>query len=269
MTRLIGNIVCIGFAMASLLSSGCSVAQSLGISSPRYKLLPEVAAVHKSGSPALELPRELAKTPLAEYTVEPGDALLIQPVDYDSPVRLPADQPILPDGAIELGDYGRPVVMGKTVPQIEAEVRSLIKAKEKKDVALTVRLVGRQSKVFYVIGEVNSPGSYSLSGRETVLDGIMTAGGLSRQAQSKSIVLVRPTSPDSCRQVFPVCLPQIVQLGDTSTNYQLRPGDRIFVPSQTTMEGLFPTRKADQCGPCAAPQTVCTTGSCLPQTATR
>lgn len=239
------------FSLAGLLSlaalcpllTGCgSLGQSLGLSSPRYKLTDDAQAFREANVPPPVLPRELAKTPLAEYLVEPGDVLLIQPVDLDSPIRIPADQPILPDGSIEIGEYGRPIVVGKTTATIEQEIRSIVKAKEKKDVAITVRLVGRQSKVFYVLGEVNSPGSYPLSGRETVLDGLMAAGGLARNAQERKIILVRPTPSDSCREVLPVCYKQIVQLGDTTTNYQLRPGDRIFVPSVTTLESLCPSR---------------------------
>lgn len=249
-------------ALAALAQTGCS---ALGLSTPRYTLLPEVEQM-RNATPPQPAARELVKTPLAEYLVEPGDALLIQPVDLDSPVRIPADQPILPDGVIELGEYGRPVVAGKTVAAIETEVRNLVKAKEKKDVPITVRLVGRQSKVFYVLGEVNAPGSFPLSGRETVLDGLMAAGGLSRSAQANKVILVRPTQPGACREVLPVCYHQITQAGDTSTNYQLRPGDRILVPSQGTLESLFPS--LSQPSPvCCQPQVSCYTGGGCPPAA--
>ena len=42
--------------------------------------------------------------------------------------------------------------------------------------------------------------------------------------------------------MYPVCYQQITQLGDTTTNYQLQPGDRVFVPSKGTLEGLLPQR---------------------------
>lgn len=251
-------------ALAGLAQCGCSVGTALGLTTPRFKLLPEAEQFRDATVPPA-IARELAKVPLAEYVVEPGDALLVQPVDLDSPVRIAADQPVLPDGTIELGEYGRPVVAGKTVPAIETEVKNLVKAKEKKDAAVTVRLIGRQSKVFYVLGEVNAPGSFPLSGRETVLDGVLAAGGLTRSAQAKKIILVRPSQPDGCREVLPVCFPQIVQLGDSSTNYQLRPGDRIFVPSQGTWESLFPSASKTT-APCAKPNAPCYpgTGVCPP-----
>ena len=65
------------------------------------------------------VPRELDKQPLPPYTVEPGDVLLVQPADVDSTARLPGDQPIMPDGTIQLGKYGKLQVAGKTVDEVE------------------------------------------------------------------------------------------------------------------------------------------------------
>jgi protein involved in polysaccharide export with SLBB domain len=115
-------------------------------------------------------------------------------------------------------------------------------------------LVGRQSKVYYVLGQVNAPGSFPLTGRETVLDGIVAAGGLNTKGSRSNIILSRPTAPDGCRLVLPVCFRQIVQLGDTTTNYQLQPGDRVYVPSQTLGEQLCGPK--DDC-PCKGAQTSC------------
>jgi protein involved in polysaccharide export with SLBB domain len=202
-----------------------------------------------------DVPRELDKHALPTYLVEPGDVLLISASDLDSPVRLPGDQPVLPDGTISLGPYGRPIVAGKSIEEIEGIVRELVKVRSGGTVPISVRLVSRQSKVFYVLGEVNSPGAFPLSGRETVLDGIIIAGGLTDRASRQDIVLSRPTRPHDCRVVLPVCYREIVQLGDTTTNYQLAPGDRIFVPSKAAWEDLFGCRH--ESGPCGKKQGGC------------
>src|SRR5262245_30978635 len=58
----------------------------------------------RSESPLpVDLPRELDRRLQPSYVIEPGDVLLIQPADLDSPARLPGDQPVLPDGTINLG----------------------------------------------------------------------------------------------------------------------------------------------------------------------
>jgi polysaccharide biosynthesis/export protein len=195
-----------------------------------------------------DIPRELDKHVLPTYLVEPGDVLLVTASDLDSPVRLPGDQPVLPDGTISLGQYGRPVVAGKSIEEIEGIARELVKAKNGGTVPISARLVSRQSKVFYVLGEVNAPGAFPLSGREAVLDGIIAAGGLNERASRQDIILSRPTRPDEHRVVLPVCYGAIVQLGDTTTNYQLAPGDRIYVPSKTGHEEWFGC--AHDGGPC-------------------
>ncbi len=92
---------------------------------------------------------------------------------------------------------------------------------------------------YYVLGEVNSPGSYPLDGHENVLDGILAAGGLTTAAAPCKILLARPTLSSSCRVTLPVCYREITQLGDTTTNYQIQPGDRIFVASRTWCEELM------------------------------
>ena len=85
----------------------------------------------------------------------------VQPINLDTPLRLPGDQTVPPDGTINLFQYGRLVVAGKTVEQIEDMVRAAIAAKEAKPAQISVQLVTRVSKIFYVLGEVNAPGSLS------------------------------------------------------------------------------------------------------------
>ncbi|MSR30979.1 MAG: polysaccharide export protein [Gemmataceae bacterium] len=178
------------------------------------------------------MPRELDKGLTSSITVEPGDVILVQPAELDSPIRLPGDQQVLPDGTITLGKYGRVPVAGRTLEEIEALVKPQIDSITRDAGPIVVRLINRQSKVYYVIGEVNAPGAYPLTGRETVLDALLQAGGLNDKASKRNILLARPTPPGSCKIVLPVCYNEIVQLADTSTNYQIAPGDRIFVPSR-------------------------------------
>jgi protein involved in polysaccharide export with SLBB domain len=245
-------------AVCCLLLSGCSVGAGnrLTLFPQGHRLLDSAKAITEAQTEPAPLPRELDKRVLPAYVVEPGDVLLVVPADLDSPVRLPGDQPVLPDGTIRLGRYGPLVVAGQTLDQVEAAVNALIKSRTKNAGPITVRLVSRVSKVYYVLGEVNSPGSFPLQGREAVLDGIIAAGGLTDRASHRHIILSRPTNPRDCRVVLPICYQQIVQLGDTSTNYQLAPGDRIFVATRTHSGSLFHKNKPD-CSFCSGPQVGC------------
>jgi protein involved in polysaccharide export with SLBB domain len=249
--------------LAVLPASGCSSVGGLfGLTPPAHKLIPAAEQLRSAAGAPAPLPRELNKALLPAYVVEPGDTLLVIPARLDSPIRLPGDQTVMQDGTIDLGEFGRPVVAGKTLPAIQSEITSLIAAKEKAAAApvIDVRLVGRVSKVYYVLGEVNAPGAFPIQGRETTLDGIIAAGGITRRASTKKIILSRPTQPDGCRVVLPICYDNIVQLGDTSTNYQLMPGDRIYVASKGMLDDLCPGRSNKGCSACNGPQIPCPLG---------
>lgn len=206
-------------------------------------------------------PRELQKVVLPSYMIQPGDQLLVEPVDFDSQLKFPAAQTVMPDGTIDLGRFGRLIVAGKTIEVIEADVAAAIRAVEARPDQINVRLIDPQSAVYYVLGEVNSPGSFPLIGRETVLDGMLAAGGLNDRASPCNIILSRPTLPSGCRTVIPICYRQITQLGDTTTNLQLMPGDRIIVATRTFCESLLPCRRS--CKLCKGLQCPCPPSSAI------
>lgn len=220
--------------------SGCNTLASFGIGSgnSNSRLLKSAERISQSEKYPVAIPKELSEAVLAEYFLEPGDVLLVEPAKFDSPVRLPGDQPVQPDGSINLGEFGRLQVAGQTIESVQSTVQTLIETKKPDCGPMTVRLVDWQSKKFYVLGEVNSPGSYQLDGDETVLDALVEAGGITRSGNAHKIILSRPSPEGSCRTVYPICYHQIVQLGDTGTNYQLQPGDRVFVPNLTFLEDI-------------------------------
>ena len=229
-------------------------------------LLSSTKELIKPVPPNAVVPRELEKTVLSAYIIQPGDVLLVEPISLDSPLRFPADQTVLPDGTIDLARFGRLVVAGKTLEQIESDVQAAIKAIEKDASAVNVRLIDPQSAVYYVLGEVTSPGSYPLVGRETVLDALLAAGGMTDKASVCNIILSRPSAPCGCRTVIPICYKRIVQQGDTSTNYQVMPGDRIYVATRTLWESLNPCANSRDCKNCPGRSCPCP-GACSAATA--
>ena len=248
-----------------IVAPGCSSLQSLGLpfTPGRYRLLKTTRQFAQEKTHRAELPRELSKGVLANYRVEPGDVIAIEPTDLESTVRLPGDQTVQPDGHVSLGKYGRLMVAGQTISEIQANVQATINSVEEKPGPISVRWISWESKVYYVMGEVNSPAAYPLKGNETVLDAIIAAGNLTGNANRNRIILTRPTGPDDCRVVLPICYRHIVQLGDTSTNYQIQPGDRIYVPSlgffDDIAQTIFP-RMGEVCPKCSSCQRNCPDG---------
>jgi len=241
-------------SIALSFATGCS---TLGISLyPTGHFLTEDAEEVLRQAPAsASLPKELDMSVLHEHYLQPGDALLIEPVVFSDNVRLPADQQVLADGTIDLGGFGRVQVAGLTVETAEAAIEERLVAMEADPAQVNVRLLDSVDR-YYILGEVQSPGAYPLVGNETVLDGVLQAGGLTDRAAPCKILLARPTPPGSCRVTLPICYRQITQLGDTTTNYQLQPGDRVYVASRTCLEELMfwqASKTCDRCSPCQSP----------------
>lgn len=139
---------------------------------------------------------------------------------------------VSPDGTINLGHYGVVYVSGMTLPEArEALQRHLSQFLDSPQV--TIDVAAYNSKTYYVItegpAEDDSVVRLPCTGNETVLDAISQVGGIS-QVSSKKIWVARPSPADAnCEQVLPVDWVAITRGGDTSTNYQLMPGDRVFV----------------------------------------
>ncbi len=245
------QLVCACLLLSSI---GCS---SLGISlHSGATLTTQTEELLQCSPAAATLPRELAQSVLPDHFLQPGDALLIETVDFESEIRLPADQRVMADGRIDLGEFGRVVVAGLTLERAEEQIEQAIARLRSEQTNVNVRLLESVHR-FYVLGEVNSPGSYPLVGHETVLDGILAGGGLASTANPCKILLARPTAPSSCRVTLPVCYREITQLGDTSTNYQLQPGDRIFVASRSWCDELKFWEANQTCERCRRCQTAC------------
>src|SRR5262245_32861028 len=95
------------FALAPLLLAGFSTgpggAMRFTLFPASNTLMDSTYAVRQPVLPPAPVPREMDQRVLAPYTVEPGDSVIVYPADLDSPVRLPGDQVIMPDGTISLG----------------------------------------------------------------------------------------------------------------------------------------------------------------------
>lgn len=139
---------------------------------------------------------------------------------------------VTPDGMVNLGTYGGVYLAGLTLPQARAAIESHLSAYlEQPEVSIDV--FAYNSKVYYIVTEGAGLGEQvvrlPVTGNETVLDAISQIQGLSR-VSSKTIWIARP-APDGvgCDQILPVNWKDITRGASTATNYQLMPGDRVFI----------------------------------------
>jgi polysaccharide export outer membrane protein len=143
---------------------------------------------------------------------------------------------VRPDGTIGLGVYGNLRVTGLTLSSAKLAIEShLSEYLVKPEVAVDVS--GFNSQVYYVIAERPGLGElvfrFPVTGNETVVDAIAQIYGLPAAASKKRIWVSRPTPANaSCDEILPVDWVGITEHGQTATNYQLMPGDRVYLRSQ-------------------------------------
>jgi polysaccharide export outer membrane protein len=140
---------------------------------------------------------------------------------------------VYPDGTVNLGLYGSAVVAGLTIPEaklaIEAQLSNFLEKPE-----VSVSIGGFNSKVFYIVTDGAGYGQQvirlPITGNETVLDAIAQINGIASQGSPRHVWVARPAPAQNyAHQIMEVDWLAITKCGDTTTNYQLMPGDRIFI----------------------------------------
>jgi polysaccharide export outer membrane protein len=135
------------------------------------------------------------------------------------------------DGTVTLGTYGNVSVIGLTVSQAKAAIEQhLLQFFDSLEVSVEVG--GYNSKVYYVVTQGAGFGDgvyrFPMTGNETVLDALSQINGL-RPASSKKIWIARPTDDPNCVERLEVNWEDITANAFARSNYQVLPGDRIFV----------------------------------------
>src|SRR5262249_54717859 len=100
---------------------------------------------------------------------------------------------------------------------------------------LTLDVAAYNSKFYYVITDGAGYGEqvvrFPYTGNETVLDAVSQIQGLPAVASKKKVWAARATPDHQHPYILPVDWRGIAQRGSAGTNYQLFPGDRVYVDS--------------------------------------
>ena len=214
-----------GLTAAFLLALGCSLT-GCGIMGSHHSQPQGVVDPHQ--------PKELEMVSMPPYVIEPPDELEIsvRPASVEMPLTSVTVQA---DGVVDLGFIGDVYLAGLTLAQAEQKIAEHLEPfarqkRVKEAVDVSVRLVnGSQSKYYYVLGTVTTQGRFPIIGNETVLDAILAAGLLAK-SRPEDAYLVRPHPVNAHDQILKIDWDGIKNRGDTMTNYQLFPGDRLVVP---------------------------------------
>jgi polysaccharide export outer membrane protein len=184
-----------------------------------------------------EVPRELSKVTLPPYVIEPPDILLINAVPALPEQPIAGQHLVRPDGTVGLGIYGSVYVAGLTLDEARDAIQVHLSSRIK-NVQVSVDVFAYNSKVYYVITDGGGFGeqvySFPVKGSETVLDALGQINGLPAVASKRHIWLARRAPDATCgEQILPVDWKAITQKGIAATNYQVLPGDRIYVKADS------------------------------------
>lgn len=147
---------------------------------------------------------------------------------------------VRPDGRISLGTYGSVRVADLTIDEARAAIEAYL-SRYLVNPQISLDVGGYNTSVYYVITDGAGNGElvyrFPIQGHETVLDAISQIYGLPAVASKRRIWVARP-APSSCdgQDALPVDWVAITKRGATATNYQLMPGDRVYVASQPLIQ---------------------------------
>jgi polysaccharide export outer membrane protein len=136
--------------------------------------------------------------------------------------------PVRSDGKISLPLIGEVQATGKTPKELESDIakglRDYISEPE-----VTVIVQESKSQRFSILGQVQRPGSYLLSGQMRVLDAIAIAGGFRDFAKVKNLRILRQQA-NGTQISLPFNYKEVIKGTNPAQNIELQPSDTVFIP---------------------------------------
>jgi protein involved in polysaccharide export with SLBB domain len=165
----------------------------------------------------------------AEYVIGPGDTIQVQ---LTGGVKGRYALVVGRDGRINFPELGPIAVGGRLFDEVREDLENRVKD----------QLIGTQASVsigelrsirVFVLGDVETPGSYTVSGLSTMTNALFVSGGVKKIGSLRNIQLKR-----AGRVVVTLDLYDLLLKGDTSADARLLPGDVIFIPPVGATVGL-------------------------------
>jgi polysaccharide biosynthesis/export protein len=179
-------------------------------------------AMNPSYPPA---PRE-APTADYDYTIGPLDSVNI--IVWRNP-ELSMTVPVRPDGKITTPLVDDVSALGKTPTALAREIERAL-AKYIRDPVVTVivtTFVGPASEQIRVVGEATKPQVLAFRKKMTLLDVMISVGGLTDFADGNQASIFRVSEGG---KLYSVRLKDLLKRGDITANVEMRPGDILIIP---------------------------------------
>ncbi len=174
-----------------------------------------------------------------DYKIGPEDLLEISVFEEE---KLHKTVRVSSQGHISFPLLGTLYVKGLTASELEREIRDLLAEKYLRDPHVSVFIKEYRSQRISVLGLVEKPGMYEVTGPKTILDMLAMAGGLKEDA-GQLLFLIRPPALEESSagenkksgadhpQTLVIDLDELLLKGEASLNLPVVSGDIINVPA--------------------------------------
>jgi protein involved in polysaccharide export with SLBB domain len=202
---------------------------------------PPVPAFVTGPLPAPPAPNECRPALLPPYVIGPTDVLLIESLEGLKTQAVRGPHLVGPDGTVRVGMYGAAMVAGLTLDQARVAIAEVIHSRLKQDEVklddvlkgVSVDVLAYNSKQFFIIADGGGQGdqviTLPITGNDTVLNAMSKINGVPLIGSKHHIWVARLTCPGCPETRLPVDWIGITKRGEGTTNWQLLPGDRIYV----------------------------------------
>ena len=160
--------------------------------------------------------KQLQSASLEDYKLGPGDRLRI--VIYDEPT-LSSEYVVSPKGRIAFPLVGEVQAEGMTITDFSRSLEAQLKTGFLKNPQASAEVL--VYRPFYILGQVQQPGTYPFAAGMTVMSAAATAGGFTYRADSRR-VYIKHVGQDA-EVAYDLTSQTPVQPGDT-----VRIGERLF-----------------------------------------
>jgi polysaccharide export outer membrane protein len=183
-----------------------------------------------------QAPGQIVGAQPPEYRIGPKDVLKVSVWGHEDLSRLVV---VAADGSFQFPLIGDVHVAGLTPGRIETLLRDRLGKDYLVDPQVSVSVQEYRSQRVFVLGEVEKPGTYAMTGPTTLLDVLSQAGGPGRNAGRQVVVVRFPASegPVALGAAGSVTLRANLKRlldGDGGENVLLQNGDTVFVPKLTS-----------------------------------
>lgn len=173
-------------------------------------------------------PSSAALAPInPDYLIGPGDNVTV--TVWRNP-EVSGSVPVRPDGKITTPLVEDLPAAGKTSTQLARDIEAAL-AKFIQQPVVTVivtNFVGNYGEQIRVIGQAARPQALSYRRDMSLMDVLITVGGITEFAAGNKASIVR--NVDGKQEKIVVRLDDLIRNGDISANMPMRPGDVLIIP---------------------------------------